>query len=70
MILWQRAATAPDRGSILGSLASEAAAGRTEEGRSQSEAECPETREPWPWGFKVEIDIQISAETEKPSGAH
>lgn len=44
------------------SLASGAAAGRTDEGQSQNEAECPETREPRPWGFKVEIDIEVSAE--------
>lgn len=44
---WQRAATVPNR----------EAAGRTDEGHSQNEAECPETREPQSWGFKVEIDI-------------
>jgi len=63
LILWQRAATVPSRGSIL----SEAARWHQEQLRvgqrkvkTQNEAECPETRERCPWCFKVEIDTQIS----------
>lgn len=44
------------------SLASGAAAGRTEEGHNQNETQQSETREPWPCSFKVEIDTQLSAE--------
>lgn len=49
------------------SLASGAAAGRADEGHGQNEAECPETIQPRPCGFKVDIDIKISAEPKQSS---